>query len=96
MKKVGEENFSLFNKTNINGEIAWVGIKNKGSGFRLKNDTITYVFNSNFSLNGSHNFTSFAKPGDFIYKAPFSDTLKVIKSESGKAYFFTFNKLTGN
>ena len=69
-KTVAIETFQQFDSNNINGVISYVGIKYHGVCFKLKGNKKTYVFNPSFEhkLDGMHDFTSFAKPGDKVVK----------------------------
>ena len=89
-KKIGTENYKVFNKSNINGVIKYVGIRNHGSSFQLIGDSIIYVFypNGYSGANVNHPFHNFAKPGDKVIKGAYRDSLVLIKDDSAYVYFF--------
>lgn len=92
MTRKAELNFGVFNTVEIKGLLVYVNIVNKGVGFNIKNDSHTFVFYplTDQNLNDSHIFNYFAKPGDSIFKAAYSDTLYLFKND--KVYRYTFQK----
>lgn len=93
-KAVAVETFRQFDSTNINGIISYVGIKYHGACFKLKGDENTYIFRPSFEhkLDGMHDFTGFAKPGDKVVKESYGDTLYLIKGKN--KFRYTFMKIT--
>ena len=91
--KLSLDNFKLFNESNLDGIISYVGIKNHGVSFKLENDTSEYVFYpiSDKTINGGHIFNYFAEPGDKVIKEAYGDTLLLIKSDN--TYKYTFLKM---
>jgi predicted membrane protein len=87
--KRDKRNFKIFYNSEINGSITGVFIKNHGVGFRLKYDTIDYVFYPLTSpINQKKVFHLFADKGDSVIKPRNVDTLILIKD--GKRYPYTF------
>lgn len=84
--------FHRFNKSLITGRISYVEEYSREASFRIENNTTKFKFYpiTDEELNGSRIFSYFAKPGDSIYKAAFSDTLFLFKN--GKVYRYTFQK----
>jgi hypothetical protein len=92
-KRVGINNFEIFDRTNIKGVISYVGVKNHGSSFKLVGDTSIFVFypNSYNDLDLGHSFSNFAKQGDMVVKGPYEDTMYLIKGAN--TYRYTFMKI---
>ena len=93
-REVAVETFQQFDSNNINGIISYVGVKYHGACFKLQGDEKTYIFHPSFEhkLDGMHDFTNFAKPGDKIVKQAYGDTLYLIKGES--KFRYTFMRIT--
>ena len=86
-----KNNFRTFNESQIIGEIDKIGIKQHGTGFRIKNDSIEYVFYPKTSdLNRKKIIYQIAEKGDSIIKHRHSDTLVLIKGKD--EYKYTFQK----
>lgn len=86
------KDYKKFNQSGINGKIYSIDIRRRGVLLKIKNDSSTFVFYpyTNQELNGSHIFNYFAKSGDRVVKASFSDTLYLYKED--KIYRYTFRK----
>ena len=86
-----KRNFKSFNESQIIGEIEEIGIKQHGTGFRIKNDSIDYVFYPITSkINEKKILYQIAEKGDSIVKFRYSDTLILIKRK--EKYKYTFQK----
>jgi len=73
----------------LKGEIQKVGIKYRGVGFRLRNDTIEYIFYPLTSeLNQKKIFDHIVVIGDSIIKRKHSDTLILRKKNIDLIYTF--------
>jgi hypothetical protein len=83
--------FYTFFNSELKGEIEKIEIKYYGVGFKLKNDSIEYVFYPfTNKINGNKIFNHIALVGDSIVKRRYSDTLSLIKE--GVEYKYTFRK----
>jgi hypothetical protein len=92
MRKQGNNLYSTFNSSDLNGEIERVYVAYKGIAFKLTSDSSTYVFYPiTGTLNNNQIFNSFAEKGDRIIKPAYSDTLKLVKGD--KVYLYTFQKI---
>lgn len=91
MKRIGIETFKVFNESEINGVLETSYVKYKGAAFKIKGDSIEYIFDPirDESLNISKSFLSVAKEGDSIIKSPFSDTLILVNKRERLKYTFT-------
>lgn len=86
------KDYKKFNQSCINGKIYSVDIRRRGVLLKIKNDSSTFVFYpyTDKELNGSQIFNYFAKPGDRVVKASYSDTLYLYKEAN--IYRYTFRK----
>lgn len=91
-KNSGSKNFKIFNESNIEGVIKYVGVQHHGSAFSVFNDSLTYIFYpyTDPKLNSNKIFDYFAKRGDTVKKVAYSDTLYLFKND--KVYRYTFQK----
>ena len=83
--------YNRFNSVNISGEIVEVDIKRKSSAFRIEKSDSFYIFvPHSVKSNNNRSFLSIASRGDSVYKAAYSDTLKLF--HNGDVYLYTFHK----
>lgn len=86
-----KRDFRTFIESQIIGEIEEIGIMQHGSGFRLKNDSIEYVFYPYTSdINSRKIIYQIAEKRDSIIKFRHSDTLILLKGK--EKYRYTFQK----
>lgn len=92
MREQGNKFYSVFNSSNLDGQIERVYVAYKGVAFKLTSDSSTYVFYPiTGMLNNNQIFNSFASKGDRVIKPAYSDTLKLVKDD--KVYLYTFQKI---
>ena len=89
-RKRGVQVYEEFYSANIKGVLSDVSIKYKGVSIVVNNGSQYVFYPYTGSINGSHNFENFAKPGDYVTKAFHSDTLYLNKNN--KVYKYTFSK----
>ena len=88
----GRRLFQLFDTTEIAGIVEYVGIKHHGNSLKinsLNEEFVFYPFTG--PLNDYNIFDHKAKKGDSVYKAKYSDFLKLISN--GKLYVYTFKRI---
>ncbi len=84
--------FKQFNETSISGRIIFIEKYSREATFKIEKNPNAFKFYpiTNQSLNSSHIFDYFAKPGDSVWKPAYSDTLFLFKN--GQVYQYTFQK----
>ncbi len=88
-----KNDFKIFNSAKLSGKIENVHPNKSGDRLRVHGTDTTYHFVSIMNpRNGYKGFSDLAAIGDSVFKAPFSDTIYLFKTLSGKKYHFTFDK----
>lgn len=87
-----KKSFNNFYSSHIEGILNGVNGHSRGVGFSIENSDKGFSFYPKTSeLNNNKRFSGFAQKGDSIYKAAYSDTLRLFKEN--KVYLYTFSRI---
>ncbi|MEO7487486.1 MAG: hypothetical protein ABIU77_10310 [Ferruginibacter sp.] len=88
MTNLANDDFKVFNQTNINGILIKTDILHHTISFKVNNNSTEFSFYPRIGIGKSRDFSSFVEVGDSIIKPAFSETL--ILRRGYKTYTYAF------